>query len=125
MRSSPAIFRQGAIAGESVLADSVLLGATTADWIALLKPRVMVLVVFTGIVGLLLAPGGINPVLGFAAILCIAVAAGAAGAINMWYDRDIDAIIPVPSVLTSVSELDSQVALPLKSHFSKSLNIGP
>ena len=103
MRSSPAIFRQGAIAGESVLADSVLLGATTANWIALLKPRVMVLVVFTGIVGLLLAPGGINPVLGFAAILCIAVAAGAAGAINMWYDRDIDAIMrrtqgrPIPA----------------------------
>jgi heme o synthase len=63
------------------------------DWIALLKPRVMSLVVFTGAIGLLLAPGHLNPVLGFTAILCIAVAAGACGAINMWYDRDIDAIM--------------------------------
>lgn len=73
------------------------------DWIALLKPRVMTLVVFTGVVGLLVAPGSIHPVLGLAAILCIAVAAGAAGAINMWYDRDIDALMrrtqrrPIPS----------------------------
>jgi heme o synthase len=63
------------------------------DWIALLKPRVMSLVVFTGAIGLLIAPGHLNPVLGFTAILCIAVAAGACGAINMWYDRDIDAIM--------------------------------
>ncbi|WP_237214775.1 heme o synthase [Falsiroseomonas oryziterrae] len=73
------------------------------DWITLLKPRVMTLVVFTGIVGLLVAPAPIHPVLGVAAILCIAVAAGAAGAINMWYDRDIDALMrrtarrPIPS----------------------------
>ncbi|MDQ2762595.1 MAG: heme o synthase [Pseudomonadota bacterium] len=63
------------------------------DWIALLKPRVMSLVVFTGLVGLLIAPGRLNPVLGFTAVLCIAVAAGACGAINMWYDRDIDAVM--------------------------------
>jgi protoheme IX farnesyltransferase len=73
------------------------------DWIALLKPRVMTLVVFTAVVGLLVAPGKIHPALGFAAILAIAVAAGAAGAINMWYDRDIDAVMrrtarrPIPS----------------------------
>jgi len=73
------------------------------DWIALLKPRVMTLVVFTGLVGLLVAPVRLHPVLGFTAILCIAVAAGAAGAINMWYDRDIDALMrrtarrPIPS----------------------------
>jgi len=73
------------------------------DWITLLKPRVMTLVVFTGLVGLLVAPGTIHPVLALAAILCIAVAAGAAGAINMWYDRDIDAVMrrtarrPIPS----------------------------
>jgi protoheme IX farnesyltransferase len=73
------------------------------DWIALLKPRVMTLVVFTAVVGLLVAPGKIHPALGFAAILAIAVAAGAAGAINMWYDRDIDALMrrtarrPIPS----------------------------
>ncbi len=63
------------------------------DWIALLKPRVMSLVVFTGLIGLLVAPGHLNPVLGFTAVLCIAVAAGACGAINMWYDRDIDALM--------------------------------
>ena len=63
------------------------------DWIALLKPRVLTLVVFTGLIGLLVAPGHLNPVLGFTAILSITVAAGAAGAINMWFDRDIDAIM--------------------------------
>nr|WP_246514501.1 heme o synthase [Neoroseomonas soli] len=65
------------------------------DWIALLKPRVMTLVVFSGLVGLLVAPGAgsMHPVLAMTAILCIAVAAGAAGAINMWYDRDIDAVM--------------------------------
>ncbi len=73
------------------------------DWIALLKPRVMTLVVFTGLIGLMVAPGSIHPVLGFTAVLCIAVAAGACGAINMWYDRDIDAIMrrtanrPIPA----------------------------
>ncbi len=73
------------------------------DWIALLKPRVMSLVVFTGLIGLVIAPGSLHPVLGFTAILCIAVAAGACGAINMWYDRDIDAIMrrtasrPIPA----------------------------
>jgi heme o synthase len=73
------------------------------DWIALLKPRVMSLVVFTGAIGLLVAPGQLNPVLAFTAILCIAVAAGACGAINMWFDRDIDAVMhrtrnrPIPA----------------------------
>ena len=73
------------------------------DWIALLKPRVMTLVVFTGVIGMLVAPAPIHPVLGLAAILSVAVAAGAAGAINMWYDRDIDALMrrtarrPIPS----------------------------
>jgi len=63
------------------------------DFIALLKPRVMSLVVFTGMVGLYLAPGHLHPVLAFTAILCIAIGAGASGAINMWYDRDIDAVM--------------------------------
>ena len=77
--------------------------ATVGDWIALLKPRVMSLVVFTGLVGLLVAPGHLHPVLAVAAVLCIAVGAGAAGAINMWYDRDIDAVMrrtarrPIPA----------------------------
>ena len=60
---------------------------------ALLKPRVMSLVVFTGFVGLYLAPGHLHPVLAAVAMLCIAVGAGASGAINMWYDRDIDAVM--------------------------------
>jgi len=74
-----------------------------SDWFALLKPRVMTLVVFTAIIGLLVAPMPIHPVLGIAAILCIAIAAGACGAINMWYDRDIDALMrrtarrPIPA----------------------------
>ncbi|HUK57768.1 MAG TPA: heme o synthase [Stellaceae bacterium] len=63
------------------------------DYVALLKPRVMSLVVFTGFVGLYLAPAHLHPVLQATAILCIAVAAGACGAINMWYDRDIDALM--------------------------------
>ena len=63
------------------------------DWIALLKPRVLSLVVFTGLIGMVVAPGHLNPVLALAAILSIAVAAGAAGAINMWFDRDIDAVM--------------------------------
>ncbi len=65
--------------------------AGVADFVALLKPRVMSLVVFTGMVGLYLAPGELHPVLALTAILCIAVGAGASGAINMWFDRDIDA----------------------------------
>ena len=64
-----------------------------SDYVALLKPRVMSLVVFTGFVGMVLAPGHIHPLLGAIAVLCIAVAAGASGAINMWYDRDIDAVM--------------------------------
>ncbi|MBS0272591.1 MAG: protoheme IX farnesyltransferase [Proteobacteria bacterium] len=67
-------------------------GASEDYW-QLLKPRVMSLVVFTGIVGLLLAPGSIHPVIAIAAILCIAVGSGAAGAINMWYERDLDALM--------------------------------
>ena len=61
------------------------------DWVVLLKPRVISLVVLTGVVGLLVAPGSLHPSLAVAAVLCIALGAGAAGAINMWYDRDIDA----------------------------------
>jgi heme o synthase len=68
-------------------------GAAVGDYLEILKPRVMSLVVFTGFVGLELAPGHLHPVLAAVAALCIAVGAGAAGAINMWYDRDIDALM--------------------------------
>jgi protoheme IX farnesyltransferase len=73
------------------------------DWVTLLKPRVISLVVLTGVVGLLVAPGSLHPSLAIAAVLCIALGAGAAGAINMWYDRDIDAVMgrtarrPIPA----------------------------
>jgi protoheme IX farnesyltransferase len=77
--------------------------ADPGDFIALLKPRVMSLVCFTGVAGLVLAPGSLHPVIAFTALLCIAVGAGAAGAINMWCDRDIDALMrrtcerPIPA----------------------------
>jgi protoheme IX farnesyltransferase len=77
--------------------------AGARDFFELLKPRVMSLVVFTAFAGLVLAPGHMNPVLGAVAILCIAVGAGASGALNMWYDADIDAVMsrtakrPIPA----------------------------
>jgi heme o synthase len=77
--------------------------ASARDYFELLKPRVMSLVVFTAFAGLILAPGHINPFIGFTAILCIAIGAGASGALNMWYDADIDAVMsrtakrPIPA----------------------------
>jgi len=91
------------IMSETAFANATELGATASDWLALLKPRVLTLVVFTGAIGLVIAPVHVNPILGLVAILCITIAAGAAGAINMWYDRDIDAIMkrtsnrPIPA----------------------------
>jgi protoheme IX farnesyltransferase len=93
-----------------------------ADWrdfLALTKPRVMTLVVFTGLCGMLAAPGSIHPVLGFTAILCIALGAGAAGALNQWYESDIDAVMkrtagrPLPA-----GRMDRQSAL----HFGVGLS---
>ena len=66
-------------------------GGDVADYVALMKPRVMFLVVFTALAGLVAAPGSMHPVLAIAALICIAAGAGAAGALNMWYDADIDA----------------------------------
>jgi protoheme IX farnesyltransferase len=89
--------------GASAPPSALELPAEARDWFAMLKPRVITLVVFTGFVGLLLAPGPLHPVLALAAVLCIAVGAGAAGTINMWYDRDIDAVMrrtskrPIPA----------------------------
>jgi len=80
------------------------------DYFALLKPRVMTLVVFTAFVGLYAAPGGVHPVVGFAAILFIAVGGGASGALNMWWDADIDRVMkrtqnrPIPAGKISESE---------------------
>jgi heme o synthase len=66
-------------------------GGSVGDFIALMKPRVMSLVIFTALTGLVLAPGTLHPALAVIALLCIAVGAGASGALNMWYDADIDA----------------------------------
>src|SRR5262244_10771 len=75
---------------------SVVSGASVAsvgDYMALMKPRVMSLVVFTALFSVMSAPGHVHPVIGFTTLLCIAVGAGAAGALNMWYDADIDALM--------------------------------
>ena len=84
--------------------------AGARDYFELLKPRVMSLVVFTAFAGMVLAPGHINPVIGLISILCIAVGAGASGALNMWYDADIDAVMtrtakrPIPAGRVAPSE---------------------
>ena len=97
--------------------------AILADWrdlFALTKPRVMSLVVFTGLCGLLAAPVQVHPVLGFAAVLCIALGAGAAGALNQWYEADLDAKMkrtasrPLPA-----GRMDRQTAL----HFGVGLAV--
>ena len=72
-------------------ATSSQLPADWRDFYALTKPRVMSLVIFTGLCGLLAAPGSIHPVIGFTAILCIALGAGGAAALNQWWEADIDA----------------------------------
>jgi protoheme IX farnesyltransferase len=90
------------------------------DFLALTKPRVMSLVVFTGLCGLLVAPVAIHPVLGFTAVLCIALGAGAAGALNQWYEADLDAAMkrtagrPLPA-----GRMDRQSAL----HFGVGLGV--
>lgn len=77
--------------------------ASVRDYLALLKPRVMSLVVFTALVGLVLAPGPVHPLIGFVSLLAIAVGAGASGALNMWYDADLDRMMartrsrPIPA----------------------------
>jgi protoheme IX farnesyltransferase len=88
---------------DTMLSADLAIGGSVGDYIALLKPRVMSLVVFTAFVGMAIAPVGLNLVIGFLALLSIAVGAGASGAINMWYDADIDAVMhrtmkrPVPA----------------------------
>jgi len=99
---------------------TVALPADWRDFLALTKPRVMSLVVFTGLCGLLAAPMAIHPVLGFTAVLCIALGAGAAGALNQWYEADIDALMkrtadrPLPA-----GRMDRQSAL----HFGVGLAV--
>src|ERR1044071_5805784 len=83
--------------------DLGLSAATAADYCALMKPRVMALAVFTALVGIVIAPGAINPATTVGATAAIALGAGAAGVLNMWYDMDIDAVMsrtsgrPIPT----------------------------
>jgi heme o synthase len=86
--SEGADFRSPASAGLGLAEPSL---ASVSDYIALMKPRVMSLVVFTALVGLAVAPGALHPMTAFTALLCIAVGAGAAGSLQMWSDADIDA----------------------------------
>jgi protoheme IX farnesyltransferase len=102
--------------------DSVDVVSPVRDYISLLKPRVMTLVVFTGIIGLLLAPGEIHPFIACIAILAIALGSGASGAINMWYERELDAKMtrtarrPLPAGrLDSASALEFAVLVALFS----------
>ena len=98
----------------------ITLPAEWRDFLALTKPRVMTLVVFTALCGMLAAPGQIDFTIGFTAILCIAVGAGAAGALNQWYEADIDAVMkrtakrPLPA-----GRMDAQSAL----HFGVGLSV--
>ncbi len=97
MRSFAGVTGNVSDLAEAPLAAAVCLPAApaagVADYVEILKPRVMSLVVFTGLVGLVLAPGHLHPVLAGVAVLCIAIGAGASGAINMWYERDIDGMM--------------------------------
>jgi len=81
------------VADTGTASSAAMLPADWRDFLALTKPRVMTLVVFTGLCGMLAAPHAINPVLGFTAILCIALGAGAAAALNQWYEADLDALM--------------------------------
>ena len=97
-------------------------GAGTRDYIELLKPRVMSLVVFSGLVGVVMAPGTIHPLMGFITILCIAMSAGGCASVNMWFDRDIDAVMmrtryrPIPEGrIDAGTALEFGVALILAS----------
>ncbi|HWH16774.1 MAG TPA: heme o synthase [Allosphingosinicella sp.] len=104
----------------SVTFETAALPADWRDFVALTKPRVMSLVVFTGLCGLLAAPAAIHPVLAFTAILCIALGAGAAAALNQWYEADLDARMkrtrnrPLPA-----GRMDRQAAL----HFGVGLGV--
>ncbi|KUR78139.1 heme o synthase [Novosphingobium sp. FSW06-99] len=118
----------------STVQPSPIVAPMTAEWrdfFALTKPRVMTLVIFTGLCGLLAAPGHVHPVLGFTAILCIAVAAGGAAALNMWWEADIDAGMkrtrhrPLPAGrMDPISARDFGVALSCGAVITMALAIG-
>jgi heme o synthase len=100
--------------------DALMMPAEWRDFVALTKPRVMSLAIFTALCGMLVAPVSIHPVLGFAAILAIALGAGASGALNQWYEARIDGLMrrtasrPIPA-----GRMDPQAAL----HFGVGLGV--
>jgi protoheme IX farnesyltransferase len=107
------------------------LPADWRDFFALTKPRVMSLVIFSGLCGLLAAPGTVNPILGFTAVLCIALAAGGAGALNMWLEADLDALMkrtasrPLPSGrMDRTAARDFGIALSVGSVVTMGLAVG-
>jgi len=81
------------VPGETLAASAAMSGGEVSDYIALLKPRVMSLVVFTALVGMAVAHAPVSPVIAFASLVMIAVGAGAAGCLNMWWDADVDALM--------------------------------
>src|SRR3954453_9505160 len=91
------------VPGETLAASAAMSGGEVSDYIALLKPRVMSLVVFTALVGMAGAHAPASPVIAFASLVMIAVGAGAAGCLNMWWDADVDALMtrtarrPIPA----------------------------
>ncbi|MGL5447865.1 MAG: heme o synthase, partial [Rhabdaerophilum sp.] len=97
-------------AGADIQRETLISNADPGDFLALMKPRVMSLVVFTALVGLMIAPGSIHPVIAGIAIFAIAVGAGASGALNMWYDADIDRVMrrtanrPIPAGRVTAGE---------------------
>ena len=120
--------------GATITAEDNRAGASIAgpaDYLALLKPRVMSLVVFTALCAMIVAPGAIHPVIAVAALLCIAVGAGAAGALNQWFDADIDAVMtrtrqrPVPAGRIGRQEaLEFGATLALFSVFAMTFLVG-
>ena len=112
-------------------AQTFALPADWRDFFALTKPRVMTLVIFTGLCGLLAAPVHVDPVLGFTAVLCIAIGAGGAGALNQWLEADIDAGMrrtrgrPLPAgKMTPTTARDFGVGLSVASVLIMGLAIG-
>ena len=108
------------------LAINLVSEASVADYLALMKPRVMSLVVFTALVGLVLAPVHVHPVIGFTALLCIAVGAGAAGALNMWFDADVDAVVQqIASTWGVRTRRGVQLAAPLAQLVRELVDVEP
>ena len=105
--------------------------AGPSDYLALLKPRVMSLVVFTALAAMIAAPGGVHPVIAVISLICIAVGAGASGALNQWFDADIDAVMartrarPIPAgIISRQAALEFGATLAFFSVFTMGFAVG-